>query len=116
MSTSHLPFLHRLANLAALSVMLVGGVVLFGWMKHIPALSQETNDLLPMTPSAAFSFIFTGAALFLLQPEKPSTLRRWVGQILALGGMLLGGLMLFSYWYVSSRALAGPGFCRAGCV
>lgn len=95
----HLPFLHRLANLAALSVMLVGGVVLFGWIKQIPALSQEVNGLLPMTPSAALSFIFTGAALFLLQPATLSMVRLIVGRTLALGGILLGGLMLLSYWY-----------------
>ncbi len=97
--TYQLPFLHRLAQLAAISVMLVGVVVLFGWANALPALYRVAADLPPMTPSSAFSFIFVGAALLLLQPENPSAFRLMLGQVLAVGGFLLGLLTLLGYLY-----------------
>ncbi|MBO0612951.1 GHKL domain-containing protein [Thiothrix fructosivorans] len=98
-NVQHLAFLHRLANIMALSVMLVGGIVLFGWGNHLPALYRVNDNLPMMTPVAAFSFIFTGAALFLVQPAKLSALRRLAAQVLAFGGIALGILMLLSYWH-----------------
>ena len=96
----HLAFLHRLSGLAAFSVMLLGSVVLFGWANGLTALYQVSAGLPIMTPGAAVSFLFTGAALFLLQPEHSSRLRRWSGQGLALGGIVLGVVMLLSYWHL----------------
>ncbi len=81
----HLTFLHWLAHAAAFSVMALGAMALFAWVK---------GSVWIMTPEVAVSFLFTGAALFLLQPEQPSTLRRTVGQVLALGGIGLGMGML----------------------
>lgn len=107
--THHLLFLHRLAHLAALGVMLVGAVVLVGWFSHIPALYRVEHDLPLMTPGAAVSFVFTGAALFLLQPEKTSLLRRIMGRLLAIGGIVLGLLMLLSSWHSIPDALLGHG-------
>lgn len=93
----HLLFLHRLACLAAISVILVGILVLVGWKNDIPALYQVAPDLPPMSPATAFSFIFTGMALLLLQPEKPGAFQLMVGQVLAVGGILLGLLMLLKF-------------------
>ncbi|WGZ94735.1 MAG: ATP-binding protein [Candidatus Thiothrix putei] len=95
----HLALLHRLAHLAALSVILLGVLVLVGWFNQIPALYRVEDNLPLMTPGAAFSFMFTGATLFLLQPEKPSAWRRIGGRLLAMGGIGLGLLMLLSYWH-----------------
>lgn len=107
--THHLQFLHRLAHLASLSVMLLGVVVLIGWFNHIPALYRVEDNLPLMTPGAAFSFIFTGAALFLLQPEKTTVWRRMTGRLLAVGGVMLGVLMLLSDWHNTSETLLGQG-------
>jgi signal transduction histidine kinase len=108
-NTHHLRFLHRLALVAAISVMLVGALVLSGWVNGIPALYRVAEDLPPMTPGTAFSFIFTGAALLLLQPQKPSALRVMAGRVLAVGGVLLGMLLLLSYLYETPNLLLGRG-------
>lgn len=106
MHTEHyLLFLHRLSRFAAFGVVLVGVLVLVGWFNRIPALYRVEQDLPLMTPGTAFSFIFTGAALFLLQPEKTSLLRRTAGRLLAVGGVVLGLLMLLSAWQGLPNAL-----------
>lgn len=91
-----LRFLHRLSFLSAIGVMLLGGTVLFGWVNNLPALYSIAPGLPPMTPATAFSFVFAGGALLLLQPANPAPFRLAVAQVLAAGGILVGLLMLLS--------------------
>lgn len=89
-----LQFLHRLSGYVALSAMLMGVVVLFGWLNGLPALYQVKPGLPEMTPHEALSFVLAGLALFLLQPGQMSAGRRGLGLLLAVGGFALGLLML----------------------
>lgn len=95
-----LPFLHRLACLAAIGTMLVGMVVMFGWLHDLPTLYQGAPGLPAMTPHEALSFILLGGTLFLLQPPTMSGWRRLAGLLLACGGFVLGVLMLLEYLHV----------------
>ncbi|MEB4590382.1 HAMP domain-containing sensor histidine kinase [Candidatus Thiothrix sp. Deng01] len=60
-----------------------------------------------MSPVTAASFIFTGMALLLLQPEKPGVLRLMVGQALAVGGILMGGMMLTGFMFSLPATVLG---------
>lgn len=90
----HLGFLHRLSGFSAITAMLIGVVVLFGWLHELPALYQVKQGLPVMTPHEALSFVLSGVTLFLLQPAQMSRGRRWLGLLLAGGGFVLGLLML----------------------
>lgn len=107
LSVEHLQFLHRLSCLAAIIVILLGGLVLIGWAVHLPVIYSVAEGLPEMAPPTALSFIFTGAALLLLQPEHTIPFRRAVGQVLALGGLLIGILLALSHVSAMAANLFG---------
>lgn len=101
--------LHRLARLLAAGVSLIGVVVLFGWWYDISDLQQVVQDLPPMLPNEALSFVLLGATLFLLQPANPLRWRRAVGLLLAGGGLCLSIFMLLQVLRLAPIQLAVQG-------
>lgn len=82
---------------ASLVVMLLGGLVLLGWIFGIPLLKSILPELASMKPNTALGFIVVGLALWLLlKPESA----RWE-QVLAWASIifvtLLGLLTLSEY-------------------
>jgi len=86
------PILGHLSNSAAISVVLLGLVVMAGWHLHLPQLFQLRDDLTPMQYNTALSFVCVGAALLLLGLGQT----RWT-QIGATMVALIGGLTLIEY-------------------
>jgi len=79
--------LNRLARWCAISVLLIGLLVLAGWALQIEALKSILTGLATMKPNTALAFVLAGIALGLRQH---SALRSGC----ALAVMLLGGLSL----------------------
>lgn len=100
LSRQQLGFLHQLSLLLAVAVSLLGSLVLFGWWLGIVPLYRITSDLPPMTPHEGLSFVLLGGTLFLLQPEQLSLWRRMAGLLLAVGGLVMGWLMLLEHLQV----------------
>lgn len=98
-SVERLHFLHKLACMMAVAVVLLGLSVLSGWMLELPVLYRVSSELPAMVPMTAVSFMFTGGSLWLLLPEKTPPFRRAVGQVLAVAGILIGALIILSYFF-----------------
>ena len=72
--TSNLPqTLDALPKIAAVAAIILGIVVLFGWIFGIEALKSIFPELETMKPITAFSFILSGIALYLSAPKLASS-------------------------------------------
>jgi len=89
-----LEFLSQTANTA---VLIVGLLVLAGWIFDIPALQAVVPGLATMKPNTAVAFFLSGMALWLFQDEQ---IRRWKRRMAlgcALSVALIGFLTLMEY-------------------
>jgi hypothetical protein len=96
--TSHVADRLDLLSLAANAiVLLVGLLVLVGWIFDVPALQAVVPGLATMKPNTAVAFFLAGMALWLFQDEQ---IRRWKRR-LALGCSItvamIGFLTLMEY-------------------
>ena len=57
-------FLLRLSRRASVAIILVGSLVLIGWLFHVQVLKSAGPTLIAMNPLTAILFILSGAALF----------------------------------------------------
>jgi PAS domain S-box-containing protein len=69
------------AYLCAMLVVVIGAAALLGWAADIWWLRDPIGGWVPMRPNAALMFILCGLALGL--SVRPSALRRWGAQVLA---------------------------------
>ena len=97
LSAHYLQRLHQLSRVAAGFVIGVGCLVLLGWWQGIGELYQINPQLPHVEPNSAIAFIFSGLALWLLQPRHISRRRRFAGQLFAVLGGLLGLFTLLEY-------------------
>jgi signal transduction histidine kinase len=82
------------AGAAALTVTVIGTVVLLGWTLDIPRLRHLPPDLIVMLPNTAVGFILGGVALWLLRREDASSSATRIGRALAVVVLLLGLISL----------------------
>jgi len=61
--TASQQFLMRLSRRASVAVILVGSLVLIGWLFHVPVLKSGGATLMAMNPVTAVLFIVAGAAV-----------------------------------------------------
>lgn len=96
-----------LAALTSVLALLLGTVVLTGWLVGSPVLTRILPDLPAMVPATASTFLLAGCALaFLLD----GGLRRWAGWLLAVLVLASSGLSLASYgWAPAGRLLPFAG-------
>ena len=99
LSGHRLPFLTRTAQIAALLVMLIGGLVLAGWLLDSATLRSFISGLTPMNPTTAATFILAGLSLGLLQIQPSVRWIRWTGRAGALLVALIGGVKLGEYLF-----------------
>lgn len=83
---------HRIAMLAGLASLLLGGVVLLGWYLHQPTLIQVNPAFVPMQYNTALGFALGGMALL-------SLIWSWTrfAAVLGLAVFLIGILTLVEY-------------------
>lgn len=80
-----------------MSVILVGFLVLVGWMLDIPALKSVFPGLVTMKANTALAFLFAGLSLWLLQVEEVGNATRRIAQACAGMAALIGLLTLVEY-------------------
>jgi len=106
---------------ASVVVILIGGLVLAGWLLDLEALRSLIPDMAPMNPTTAICFILAGVSLWLLRVELVGRWRRLLTPacasivalvgLIALGDTVLGwnsgiGLLLFSRKVLAVTAIA----------
>ncbi|MEA3208740.1 MAG: two-component system, sensor histidine kinase and response regulator [Chthoniobacter sp.] len=93
-----------IARAASLLVIAVGVLVLIGWWREIPALTNVIPGFVTMKPNTAWCFVLSGLSLFLSHPAvaqrrinifKAQTAAQVGGACVA----ILGGLTLAEYWF-----------------
>ncbi|HYC57123.1 MAG TPA: ATP-binding protein [Candidatus Binatia bacterium] len=97
MLREHDPRYLAVARLAGLANLLLGSVVLAGWLLGIERLSDLSYDGITMKANAALALALSGAALLALLPPDVSTARRIGGQMLAVSVFVLGALTLIEH-------------------
>lgn len=98
-------FLQRLACLLALGVILLGAAGLFGWYQGITVLYRPGEELSPLAPMTALSFVVSGLALLLLQREQSPQWQKMLVRLLSASGIVISSLNLLSYLYDFPPAL-----------
>ena len=84
-------------QVTAIGAMVLGCAVLYGWVFNIEALKTILPGFASMKVNTATGLVFSGAALWLLLPEKSPPLKRHFGRLLPLVPMLIGSLTLSEY-------------------
>lgn len=83
---------------AAAAAVLVGTLVLLGWLIDVPALRTLLPGTNPMVASTAVCFILTGISLW-LQRRPAARGARWVARMLASAAAVIGLLELSEYLF-----------------
>lgn len=84
-----------IARLGAVLLMLLGSLVLLGWLWNVGFLTTVLPGPITMKPNTAIGFLFLGVALFLLTwPNKTRSLQLWCAASAAL--VSLAGLLTLS--------------------
>jgi diguanylate cyclase (GGDEF)-like protein/PAS domain S-box-containing protein len=94
-----LPFLTLAAQIAALLVMLMGGLVLAGWLLDAAMLRSFIPGVTPMNPTTAATFVLAGLSMGLLQRPRSGPSLRWIGRAGAVLVALTGGVKLGEYLF-----------------
>lgn len=97
-------FLRGSATIASL---LVGLLVLAGWVWNVPAMRSVVPGLPQMPPNSAVGFILSGLALGLLHPQALGRIRRGVGTVCAWGLILVGVLPLLQELHILDPGFVG---------
>jgi diguanylate cyclase (GGDEF)-like protein/PAS domain S-box-containing protein len=84
---------------ASITIILIGSLVLLGWMLNIPVLKSILPGIASMKANTASAFILAGLALWLIFRESATRLERYVAQVCALIIALVGLLTLSEYMF-----------------
>lgn len=80
-------------------VVLIGCVVLLGWLLDVTAFKSIVPSFPSMKPNAAIATILSGVSLWLLRHGPQDPRRRWLAHACALGVVLIGSLTLAEYLF-----------------
>src|SRR5262245_13506672 len=89
--------LSLLSSAAAGLLVLVGTLVLLGWLFWVEALKSALPGRVAMNPLTAVGFMLAGAALWLLRAEEGNPRRRRWGYACGIAVALFGAARLFGY-------------------
>jgi PAS domain S-box-containing protein len=84
---------------SSLAVVLVGGLVLVGWVLDILALKSVLPGLVTMKPNTALAFVLSGLSLWSLPRASTSRWAHRLTETCALAVVLIGGLTLSEYLF-----------------
>jgi len=89
--------LRAAAIAGSLAVVVVGLLVLLGWLFDVPLLKRIHPSLASMKPNTALCFMLLGSAIWLRDPSKLTRRRRQVVGALAIAIVILGAATLCEY-------------------
>jgi signal transduction histidine kinase/CheY-like chemotaxis protein len=89
---------HLIVRGTSIAGMLVGFVVLVGWLLHIEFLTGIAPGYAPMKPNSALCFLLSGCSLWLLHIRCLDAKRRLAARIFAALVALVGALTLCEHW------------------
>ncbi|HEY4485882.1 MAG TPA: hypothetical protein VI702_06160, partial [Nitrospiria bacterium] len=89
--------LGKYSKTAALAGSSIGGLALLGWVLKIPLLTGAVSGLVPMNPTTAVTLMMAGVSLGLLRRDAADPSMHLLGQALAYGVALIGGIRLIYY-------------------
>jgi PAS domain S-box-containing protein len=81
----------------AVLVLALGASVLLAWAFDVDAVKRIRPGFVPMTPASAVGLVIGGAALLLLLPQEPGTVRRRLATGLAAALVLFGAAVIVEY-------------------
>jgi len=85
---------------ASFAAVLLGGLVLVGWLFDLPALTKIFPRLVAMNPATALSFVLGGTATWLEAGEQPaSRLRRQIARACAGVVVIIGAARILGYLF-----------------
>lgn len=87
----------RISVIAGGITLLVGLVVVFGWMLNIPLLKSISPGLSTMKINTALGFFFTGASLIAIRNGNQKSTGKIAAEAFALIVVIIGGLSLLEY-------------------
>ena len=102
MKTTRLRIVERLASVLPV---LVGAVVLLGWVLDKPVLKSVLPGMAAMPPTTALCFILSGVAFWLGVPEMKTGKAKLVAIVSSAFILLTGGLTLVEYLFSSNLGL-----------
>jgi PAS domain S-box-containing protein len=91
--------LKSFSQAASATAILVGCLVLVGWMLDIAILKRVLPGLVTMKANTALAFILAGVSLGLLQKEQAPQWRRRIAKVCAFTAVLVGLLTLSEYLF-----------------
>ena len=78
---------HKTLGTLNILILLVAGVVLFGWMFNITLFKSILPSFYPMNPLSAFLFLLSGSALFFINTKNPKIKPQigiWIASVIIL--------------------------------
>ena len=107
----------RRSKYFAVFVLVIGILVLAGWIWNISYIIRPIPYLTAMNPLAAFSFLCAAASFLVLSAHPPAAKRRWMGTILAGLVLLIGVLRMAGFLpgYLPNRMANQTAFCFILC-
>src|SRR5258708_39725026 len=94
---SHTAVTKNWSRLASATVMVIGFLVLVGWMFDIPFLKSILPGLATMKANTALAFILTGVGLWIWNDDHAGPGRRRLAQVCGLAVLGIGLLSLSEY-------------------
>ena len=97
--TSLVAMLRNFSRVASLTIILIGGLVLLGWVFRIAILKSIAPELPTMKANTAIAFLITGLAIWFLLKTSATRLERGIVQVCSIVVALLGLLTLSEYFF-----------------
>ena len=85
---------------ASISIILVGIVVIIGWILNIQSLKRISPGFASMKPNTAISFILIGIALYLLQDKRANSRTIYIAKGCAIFVAIIGLLTLIEHTFI----------------
>ncbi len=96
MTDTNFTIYRKISFVCAAVATLIGFIVIYGWVAHIPILTSLNSAWVTMKVNTALGFVLAGAATLVLlgceQFSPQSAIYRWIASIIAIALLLLGGL------------------------
>ena len=93
-----LPLFAALARVCGLLALVIGAVVLAGWITDVAVLRRLGLGTRVMAPLAAVGFVLSGAALLVTTPDGDRGWRRLLRLVPSAPVLLIGALSLYEYY------------------
>ncbi|MBI2037574.1 MAG: PAS domain-containing sensor histidine kinase [Candidatus Magasanikbacteria bacterium] len=87
----------NISEALAITVFLIGVLVLIGWQFNIEILKSVSRDFVTMKSNTALSLVFLGISLWSLQEKRAQSRTSYIGWVSAVAAMFVGGITILEY-------------------